>query len=137
MWNLILYWGLRAATAAAQGQAPGGGGTGQNPGSVTSTITIPNPLSCTNLNCLVLNIIDKLLLLAMPVVTLMVLVGAFQILTAAGNSEKVSTGRKTIQYAVLGFVLLLLSKGFVYVIADVLGGRPAVSPPAATTFPTR
>jgi hypothetical protein len=120
MWNTIIFWGLRAEAVMAQ-QAPGGGGGGQNNGSVTSTISIPNPLSCANLQCVLMNLVDKLLLLAYPVVTLMILVGAFQILTAAGNSEKVSTGRKTIQYAVIGFVLLLLAKGFGFIIQDIIG----------------
>lgn len=90
-----------------------GGGTG---------FKIPNPLSCDTLGKCAENIIKDLLLLSVPIVTVMVVIGAYQILTAGGDPEKFKTGRKTIVYAAVGFAVLLLAQGVVYIVQDVLGG---------------
>jgi len=63
------------------------------------------------------------LYIAPPIVTLMIFWGAFQILTAAGNPEKITSGRKTITYAVIGYVIILIGWGFVSIIKEVLGVR--------------
>jgi len=49
------------------------------------------------------------------------LYGAFLYLTSGGNPEKVTSGRKTITYAVIGYALLLLSSGITKIIESILG----------------
>lgn len=46
-----------------------------------------------------------------PLCAIMVLVGAFQMITSSGNPEKFSQGRKTILYAAIGFVVALIAGG--------------------------
>lgn len=94
------------------------GGTGGG-----NTITITNPLGCSDAVCVVQAILSAIYRISIPVVSLMVLVGAFQIMTAAGNPEKVSSGRKTIIYAVVGFVIVLIASGGVSIIKDILGAN--------------
>jgi len=84
-------------------------------------ITFDNPLSCEDFECVIGKIISALVKLAIPIVVIMVLVGGFQILFSAGNPEKIKTGRKTILYAVLGYVAILLANGLVLVIRSILG----------------
>ena len=59
--------------------------------------------------------------IAIPLVVIMVLVGAFQIMTAGGDPEKFSTGRKTITYAIVGFAAALIGLGIVSIIKSFLG----------------
>lgn len=118
MWTWLQYAFLAVSVAEANMHGPTSGG--MQP-STPRTITIPNALACADLRCVVLQVIDKLILFAYPILTLLILWGGFQILTAGGSSERVTSGRKTIQWAVIGFVLILLAKGFAAVIADVIG----------------
>lgn len=73
-------------------------------------ITLQNPLTgCNDLSCPVTAVINFLFTIAIPLCGIMVLVGGFQMMTAAGNPEKFGTGKKTILYAVIGFVVILLA----------------------------
>ncbi len=103
----ISFFGVALADGEPQGEG--------------SNFTIPNPLSCSELQECVKDIINSLIILAAPVVAVMVVIGGFQILTAGGDPEKFSRGRKTILYAAVGFGAILLATGVVYVITDILG----------------
>lgn len=94
----------------------------QNPPS-GGNITLPNPLGVSTFQALIDGILGYLVLLAAPIVALMIFVGAFQILTAAGNPEKVTQGRKTITYTVLGYAIILIARGASFIIKDLLGAR--------------
>lgn len=59
--------------------------------------------------------------IAAAIATIMILVGAYQILFAAGNPEKLETGKKTILYTVIAYAILLLSWGIVSIIQKFLG----------------
>ena len=97
------------------------GGTG-----VPQSFTLPNPFStltcasgATGLVCVVEKLADFLLLIGAPLATIMVLVGCYMMVTAAGSSEKFSTGKKTILYAAIGLAVIILSKGVAVVIQDI------------------
>lgn len=49
--------------------------------------------------------------IATPLCVVMVLVGAFQIMTAAGNAEKFSRGKQTLTWAAIGFAVVLVAGG--------------------------
>ena len=87
------------------------------------TISLPNPLSCQDLGCILTQIISKIAQLAIPIVVIMVLIGGFQIMTAGGNEERVKQGKSTIWWAVIGYVIILLANGLVLVIESVLGAK--------------
>lgn len=59
--------------------------------------------------------------IATPLAVIMVLVGAFKLITSAGNPEKVSEGRKTILYAAVGLAIALVAGGIVSIIKSLLG----------------
>lgn len=86
-------------------------------------INIPNPLgSTTTFTELIQRIIKWLLIIGAPVLTLMILIGAFQLMTAGGRPENITKGRHTITYAVIGYALLLLSTALIMVIEKLLKG---------------
>lgn len=101
-------------------------GTGNPPGD--TSITLPNPLACTSTTtpagapifCLLEKILLFLFNIAIPITVIMVLVGGFQILTAAGDPEKFSTGRKTILYAAAGFAVVVLANSLIAIIQSIL-----------------
>ena len=80
------------------------------------SITLPNPLSCADLFCLLEKVILVIFNIAIPVTVIMVLIGAFQILTAGGDPAKFATGQKTILYAAVGFALVILANSLVAII---------------------
>jgi hypothetical protein len=52
----------------------------------------------------------------------MVIWGGFQMMTAAGNAQKFTEGRKTLTYAAIGLVIVTLSSGVAYVLQNALNG---------------
>lgn len=113
----FVLWGF-LGTGVALAQVTGG----------DPPFTIPNPLSCGNddpnnsLQSCVEKVLSDLLILATPIVAVMVIIGGYQILTAGGEPEKFSRGRKTILYAAVGFAIILMAKGVVFIIQDVFNG---------------
>ncbi len=102
---------INSALAQVAGSNPTGGGLQINPPSGLPTDV------CALLN----NITDFLLLVVAPLAGLMILWAAFQILTASGDPAKFATGRRTIVYALIGLGVVILSKGIVAIITDLLG----------------
>jgi len=62
---------------------------------------------------------------AAPLSIIMVLVGAFQLITSSGDPEKVSQGRKTVMYAAIGLVVALIAGGAVSIIRSFISGSPS------------
>lgn len=124
----ILTIGLVPAAAHADsftgGTTGGSSNTSQSAGG-TQTITLPNPLGTTStIPDLIGKIVDWLIMIAsVAVLPFMIIWGAFQILGAGDNPDKVTEGRHTITWAVIGYALLLLSKGIELIIQQVLTGK--------------
>jgi len=91
-----------------------------NPGS--GPITLPNPLSVNSFSGVVSQISSFLLLIAVPLTAIMALVGGFQMITAGGDPEKFSSGRKTLMYAAIGFGVVLIAGGVASIIQNFLNG---------------
>jgi len=102
-------------TTSGAGTTSGGGTT---PG---ITVSIPNPLKFGTLAEL-LNAMAKFLFnISFPIVTIMVLYGGLQILTAAGRVEQINAGKRTLLWAVIGFLAILVAGGISKLIASILG----------------
>lgn len=124
----VVMLGMLFAPLAAVHAAPAAG---------TVSIKLPNFLGCENAQCLLEQILHALWILASLLTTIMILVGAFQMLTAAGNPEKIETAKKTILYAVIGFAVVILAWSADTIIKGVLesvtGTGPGASNPVGTT----
>jgi hypothetical protein len=51
----------------------------------------------------------------------MVIWGGIQMMVSGGNEEKFKEGRKIIEYAIIGFAVMLLATSVVYILQDFLG----------------
>lgn len=87
-------------------------------------ITLQNPLgtSCNDLTCPATAVMNFLFTIAIPLCGIFVLVGGFQMMTAAGDPVKFSTGKKTILYAAIGFLVILLAGSVAALIQNVFKG---------------
>lgn len=80
-----------------------------------------NPLgSESTLESLLVKLGGQLTILAIPVLAIIIIWGAFNIMTSEGNEEKYATGKKTIIYGIIGFVILALGSGIGYILKDAL-----------------
>lgn len=114
----FLTWILNIKTSFAAGTI----GTG------TAGEILPNPLGeGTTVYGLLARIMGYLMDLAIPVATIMILYGAFQILTAGDDSKKVENGKNTIKWTIVGFAIILLASGIPSLIASILGAGSSSS----------
>ena len=74
---------------------------------------LTNPLegSCGSVSACADKIITLLQEIAVPILAIMVLYGGFQMMTAGGDPEKFKSGRSTLLYAAIGFVIVLAATG--------------------------
>jgi hypothetical protein len=86
----------------------------------TQVVEIKNPLSSTSFTDLVGKLITAILTIAAPIAVVMILVGAFQIMTANGSEEGVTNGKNTIKYAIVGFAIIVMSQVAVDIIKSIL-----------------
>lgn len=121
---ITLFFGaaLFLVVAAPQVMAapPSGGTTGDSTEQVIDLKDLSPLGTCGQLDCILEKIMDLIYYLSIPITSIMVLWGGFQILTAAGSPEKVKTGGKTVLYAAIGFAVVILSRAVTYLITDII-----------------
>ena len=88
---------------------------------LVSAITIENPLEAKTFEDLVNAIIHFIFIVAVALAPLMILIGAFYIMSAGGDPKRVETGKKIILYALIGFAIILFAKGLVAILESILG----------------
>lgn len=89
---------------------------------ITKAITIPNPLKWDTIEKVIAGVIDFIFWVAMALVPLMIIIGAFFFITSGGNPEKVRTAKNIILWTVIGFTIVLLAKGIVSMVLEIIGG---------------
>lgn len=87
----------------------------------TGRVCICNPLRWCNIHGIVEGIVGFLFWFGIALFPLMILVGAFYIMTSGGNERRLATGKRIIFYAIIGFLLILLAKGVIGIIKVILG----------------
>jgi len=92
-------------------------------GAIAIVIEIQNPLTAPDFETIVDNLINFIFNITIVLVPLMILIGAFYLITAAGDSNKITTGKNIIIYTLIGFAIVLLAKGILAVIRELLGVR--------------
>lgn len=83
-------------------------------------ITLKNPLKYETFPEALEAIVSYLVVIAVPLATIAIIYGAFQMLTAGGNVEKFQTAKKTIAYAAVGLIIVFVGWGIAKILKDVL-----------------
>ena len=77
---------------------------------------------------LIKNVIRYLSYIAFPLAAAMIGWGGFQVMTAAGSEERVSSGYKSMRIAAIGIIFILISYLIVQAIFKLLGVEAAFTP---------
>lgn len=96
----------------------------KNPGKYdppAGQVCLCNPLQYEKFEDLVNAIINFIFTLSLAIVPLMIIIGAFYILTAGGEEKRVATGKNIITYTLIAFAIILLAKGLVALIKQIIG----------------
>ena len=88
--------------------------------SAIEIIEIENPLGAKDFRGFIDAIITFLFNVALAVVPLMVVIAGFYLVTAAGEPARVQTAKNIILYTIVGFIIILLAKGFIALLEQVL-----------------
>ena len=88
---------------------------------VSAVVEFENPIEATTTAELVDNIADFIFKIAVVIVPLIILIGTFFIVTSAGDPKKIDQGKRLIIWAIIGFAIILFSKGIVVMIRQILG----------------
>lgn len=83
-------------------------------------IKIENPLQADTFQELIDNLLNFLFTLALALFPLMIVIAGLYFVTAGGDPEKVKTAKNIILYTVVGFLIILLAKGFIAFLKQVL-----------------
>lgn len=84
---------------------------------------LPDPLGGRTITDIVDGIFQFLAFQAGPIVlTIFIVVGGYQMLFSAGNAETFGKGKKTILYAVIGYIALLMARGIVAIVKTIITG---------------
>lgn len=90
--------------------------------SLAEAITIVNPLTASTFEELIENLVDFIFWVAVAITPIMIIVAGFYFITSAGNPDKIKTAKKLILYTVIGFTIVLLAKGIISVVRQIVGG---------------
>ncbi len=92
----------------------------EDEGAILNT-TLNNPTTVDNLTAFIKAILDIVLTIGVPIVALAIIYSGFLFVQAQGNSEKISTAKKTLMYTLVGAAILLGSWILAQAIGDTVG----------------
>ena len=82
---------------------------------------LPDPLHGATIESLAKDIFQFAAFTVGPIlVTIFIIVGAYQMLFSRGNAETFSKGKNTIVYTIIGYIVLLMAYGIVAIVKDIL-----------------
>lgn len=91
--------------------------------SVAATPAVPNFLKANDFAQLVDKVAGYIFMIGMPIAVIMILYGGLLFLTSSGNEEKVKKAKRALTYAMIGVAILLIGKGFISLLASILGAK--------------
>jgi len=110
-----------SVTVEVTSQPPSAPGTNGGVSGEGGFINFQNPLQYETFGELIDAIIKFIFYIAVVIAPLMVIIGAFYILTAGGDPKKIGTGKNIIIYTLIGLAIILLARGLIAMIESVIG----------------
>jgi hypothetical protein len=83
-------------------------------------VKIKNPIKAGSIEEIIENVINFFFTIALIVCPLIIIVGGFMMVTSGGDPGKVETGKKMVYYALIGLGIVVLAKGFVLALKQIL-----------------
>ena len=84
---------------------------------------MPNPFGETSdIGTLLSNIINFLIILAIPITAILIVYAGYLYITSAGNEDKVKTAQKTLIWTLVGFAIILIASSVPAIIQEFLFG---------------
>ena len=74
-------------------------------------ISFTNPLVSSSFKDLVNGLLNMIFTVSLPLTILLLITGAILIATSGGDEKRIEMGKKCIIYTLIGFILILISKG--------------------------
>ena len=120
--TFITYSVLGFNTVFAEGTPVNTGGdrTPVNSGGGGESVKLLNPLGDKDLTKFLQEILNVIMIFAVPLIVFMIIYAGFLYVTAQGNEAKVTTANKALLYAVIGGVLILGAQALLTVICGTV-----------------
>ena len=87
----------------------------------TDQTCICNPLQATEFEDIIDNAINFIFNVAIVLAPLMIIVAGFLFVTAGGNPEQINRAKAIIIWTAVGFLIILLARGIMGIIKNILG----------------
>ena len=87
---------------------------------LVSAVEIKNPLKYDTFGELIEAIINFIFKIALVLAPLFIIIGGFYFVAAQGDPAKIKTGQDIIKYTLIGLLIILLSRGLVAVITEII-----------------
>lgn len=94
---------------------------GAKPQELQGLTCICNPLTYTTFQEIIEGIVNYLFTIASIIAPAMIVVGAILFMTAGGSPERVKTAKRVILWTVVGFLIILFSKGLINLVNYIIG----------------
>jgi hypothetical protein len=85
------------------------------------SVCIKNPLCAQKFEDLIDAFINFIFWVGIAIAPIMVLIAGFNLVTAGGDVKKVDTARKILLYTAIGLAIILMAKGLIAILNQILG----------------
>ena len=82
--------------------------------------SLENPFGFGSLDSLLIELVNVLLIIAVPIVVFFIILAGFKYITAQGNPEKIKLASQSLLYAMIGGVIILGSSAMLVIVRNVV-----------------
>lgn len=93
----------------------------ENPPKPNDITCICNPLQTTNFTSIISNVLTLLFNFAIVLAPLMAVIAGILFVSAGGNPAQITRAKQILIWTLVGFVIILLSRGLIAVLQAVIG----------------
>lgn len=91
---------------------------------VANAVTLDPPIPYLTFAELLNAIIKVIFNISLAVVPLMIIIAGVMFITAAGNPQQIDTAKRIIFYTLIGFIIILLSRGIMELLKEIFVKQP-------------